>query len=320
MTAAGLLLLGLVLLAGGGEVLVRGATRLARIVGLTPAVIGLTVVAIGTSLPELVVSVSASVKGQADLAIANVVGSNIVNITATLGLVALISPLPTRTTVVRLEWPVLLIATAAALLFSRDGELDRYEGMFFLIALIVFIAYSVLIARREASQAERSALAEHASAHELAKTHGVPYSVAALLCGLGLLILGGNLLVSGAISLSRALGVSERVIGLTVVAIGTGAPEIAATVIAAIRKQADIAMGNLIGSNIFNILGILGAAALWRPLHFDSALVRVDGWWMFGTVALLLPIMLIGKRVTRFEGALLIAIYVRYLFVVIGRA
>ena len=320
MTAAGLLLLGLALLAGGGEVLVRGATRLARMVGLTPAVIGLTVVAIGTSLPELVVSVSASVKGRADLAIANVVGSNIFNITATLGLVALISPLPARTTVVRLEWPVLLIATASALLFSRDGVLDRYEGMFFLASLIVFIAYSVVIARREASQLEQRALAERANAHEPAPTRGVAYSLAALGCGLGLLIVGGNLLVAGAIDLSRALGVSERVIGLTVVAIGTGAPEIAATIIAAIRKQADMAMGNLIGSNIFNILGILGAAAVWRPLHFDAAVLQVDGWWMFGTVVLLLPIMLIGQRVTRVEGALLLGLYVKYLLVVTARS
>ena len=304
---------GVVLLALGGEALVRGATRLARVAGLTPAVIGLTVVAIGTSLPELVVSMAAGAKGQADLAVANVIGSNILNITGTLGLVALITPLPARTTLVRLEWPVLLLASGAALLVMRDGLIDRYEASFLLLALLVFTAYSVHIARRDATSAERAALAHQVSEHAPGRERGVLYSLIVLVVGLALLIAGGDLLVNGAVSLARSYGLSERLIGLTVVAIGTGAPEIAATVIAAVRKETDLAMGNLIGSNIFNILGILGAAALWSPLRFNPALTAFDGWWMLGSVVLLLPVILIGARVTRVEGAVLLALYTAYL-------
>jgi cation:H+ antiporter len=320
MTALLLVLTGLVLLAVGGEVLVRGATRLASIAGLTPAVIGLTVVAIGTSLPELVVSVAAAANGRADLAIANVLGSNIVNITGTLGLVALIYPVATRVTVVRLEWPVLLVATAAALVAMRDGMIDRFEAGFFLISLVTFIAYSIHLARREASAAEKSALAEQAESHSVSQSHGIPYSLFFVALGLIMLIAGGDVMVKGAVGLARSFGVSERIIGLTIVAIGTGAPEIATTVIAAVRKQADLAMGNLIGSNIFNLLGILGTAALWRPLQFDATVVRGDGWWMLAAVVLLLPIMLIARRVTRIEGAILVGVYAVYLITVIRTA
>ncbi len=316
LAALGLVLFGLVLLAVGGEALVRGATRVAHIAGLTPAVIGLTVVAIGTSLPELVVSVAAAAQDRATLAIANVIGSNILNITGTLGLVALIRPLPARTTLVRLEWPVLLLASAGALLAMRDGVIDRYEASFFLTALLVFTAYSMYIARRQATQQEQASLAEQANAHAPGQPRRLPYSLAVLALGLALLIVGGDFLVTGAVRLARSLEVSERMIGLTVVAIGTGAPEIAATMIAALRKQTDLAMGNLIGSNIFNLLGILGAAALWRPLHFESVLVMHDGWWMLGSAVLLLPVILIGARITRAEGALLLAIYVTYLVII----
>jgi cation:H+ antiporter len=320
VTALLFVVTGLVLLAVGGELLVRGATRLASIAGLTPAVIGLTVVAIGTSLPELVVSVAAAANARADLAIANVLGSNIVNITGTLGLVALIYPVATRMTVVRLEWPVLLVATAAGLVAMRDGLIDRFEAGFFLISLVTFIAYSIHLARREASAAEKSALAEQAESHSVSKSHGIPYSLVFVALGLTMLIAGGDVMVKGAVGLARSFGVSERIIGLTIVAIGTGAPEIATTVIAAVRKQADLAMGNLIGSNIFNLLGILGTAALWRPLQFDGTLVGVDGWWMLAAVVLLLPIMLIAKRVTRIEGAILVLVYAVYLVTVMRTA
>src|SRR5262245_49378444 len=214
------------MLAVGGEAVVRAAPRLARIARLTPAVIGLTVVAIGTSLPELTVSMAAAVQGQADLAIANVIGSNLLNITGTLGLVALIAPLPARTTLVRLEWPVLLVASAAAVLVVRDGLIDRYESGFFLLGLLAFTVFSLPLARRDATAAEQSSLAQQANGHAPRKERGPVYSLALLAVGLGLLILGGDFLVNGAVSLASALGASERVVGLTVVAIGTGAPEI----------------------------------------------------------------------------------------------
>ena len=312
MSAFSLVLIGLVLLAFGGEVLGRGATRLAQLARLTPAVIGLTIVAMGTSMPELVVSVAASAEGQAELAIANVIGSNILNITGTLGLVALIRPLPTRTTLVRFELPVLLLATLAVVLTMRDGVIDRLEAAFLVASLVVFTAYSVHIARREATAAEKVALQVQAEALAPGKQRGIPYSLAVVLAGLALLIAGGNALVDGATGIARMLGWSERTIGLTVVAVGTGAPEIAATIIAAIRSRADLAIGNLIGSNIFNLLGIIGLAALRRPAVIGSAFAA-DGWWMLWSAALLLPVVVIAGRVTRIEGALLLAAYVAYL-------
>jgi cation:H+ antiporter len=320
VSALGLVIAGLALLAVGGELLVRGATLLARIAGLTPAVIGLTIVAIGTSLPELVVSVTASAKAEADLAIANVIGSNLVNITATLGLAGLILPLPTRTTVVRLEWPVLLVASAATLVTMRDGMIDRYEASFFLISLASFIAYAIHIARRDATRMEQEALADQVAEYTPRRARGIPYAAGLIVVGLALLIAGGDLLVNGAVDLAAFLGVSQRIIGLTVVAIGTGVPEIAATIVAAVRKEADLALGNLIGSNVFNLLGILGAAALVRPLRFDPALIRSDAWWMIGSVVLLLPLMLLRRRVDRREGALLLGVYATYLVLLIRAA
>ncbi len=316
LDAAGLVLFGILLLAIGGELLVRGAVQLARVAGLTPAVIGLTVVAIGTSLPELVVSVAASAKGQADLAIANVIGSNIVNVTGTLGLAALVAPLTVRAALVRLEWPVLFLASAATMFAIRDGVIDRYEAGTFLGAFLAFAAYSLHIGRKETMQAQANALPARGNDIAFRGKRGLLYSLAALLFGLGLLIVGGDILVRGAVGLARSLGVTERVIGLTVVAIGTGAPEIAATVITALRRQSDLGMANLIGSNIFNLLGVLGVAALWRPLRFDSAVVAMDSWWMMGSALLLLPIVRFRARVSRFEGAVLLAIYAAYLIMI----
>ncbi len=300
----------------GGEILVRAAVQLARHARITPAVIGLTVVAIGTSLPELVVSVAASTEGRGDLAIANVLGSNILNITATIGLAALITPLPARTSLVRLEWPVLLLASVAALLTMRDGVIDRQEAGFLLLGLIVFTVYAVRVAHAEESARQEAESAANAASPT--SEWGLLASIGALALGLTLLLVGGESLVSGAVALASASGVSERVIGLTIVAIGTGAPEIAASAMAALRGQPDLAIGNVIGSNIFNVLGILGVAALWRPVGFDAVSATVDGWWMVGTVVLLLPVILIGRRVTRPEGALLIIVYAAYLFTVLN--
>jgi cation:H+ antiporter len=310
--ALGLLVSGLLLLMWGGDVLVRNAVRIASVAGLTPAVIGLTVVAMGTSLPEGVVSVGAAFTGRADIAIGNVVGSNILNITGTLGLAALIAVLPIRTRLVTLEWPVLLVATSAAVLFMRDAEIDRWEGGFFLISLLVFTTYSVYLARGEVTQQERVALESEVDALAPQRPN-LASAIAMLVFGLLMLLLGGDLLVRGAVEIARYGGLDERVIGLTVVAIGTGAPEIATSIVAALRKQTDIAVANMIGSNIFNLLGILGTAAVVRPIAFSPAVAATDSLWMLGTTVLLLPIMLYGRRIVRWEGALLLAVYAVYL-------
>lgn len=326
-----LVVIGLVLLGGGGEALVRSATTLAAHAGVTPAVIGLTVVAIGTSLPELVVSVVAAYRDQPDLAVANVVGSNIFNVAATIGIAALILPLPVHGTAVRLEWPFMFTASFVCLLLARDGTLDRMEGGFFVVALTLFVAFTVRMARRELNAEEtQSYSAETGTLTISPKMVSVPVlsegggqrlwvSLALVAVGMVLLVIGGRLLVDGAVSIARIAGVSERVIGLTIVAGGTGAPELATSVVAALRKRADVAVANMIGSNIFNILGILGITALLLPIPVAPALVSTDMWWMLGTSFLLLPLMHTGERINRLEGGLLLAIYGVYIAVLLRR-
>ena len=323
LTAVAFVIIGLLLLAGGGEALVRAATTIAEIAGVSPAVIGLTVVAIGTSLPELVVSLLAAARGEPDLAVANVVGSNIFNIAATLGVTALIIPLPVHGSAVRLEWPVMFAASLVCLVVSRGGVIDRLEGGVLLVALVMFIAYTVHVARRSVGSAEASQLAEQVESRDI----DVPVAargasrllipIAILTIGVVALLGGGRLLVDGAVALARIAGLSERVIGLTIVAGGTGAPELATSLVAAFRRRTDVAIANMIGSNIFNILGILGVTALIAPVHVDPVLARSDMWWMIGTSLLLLPLMRSGSRLARGEGTLLLAVYGVYLWVLL---
>jgi len=309
-----LVLLGLALLAGGGEALVRGATTVARIAGLTPAVIGLTVVAAGTSLPELVVSIMAALRGTPDIAVGNVVGSNIFNIGVVLGAAALVAPLAVHGAAVRLEWPVMFLASWIGFLLMRDLGLDRLEGGFFVASLVVFIAYSVYIARHEVSQQERSDYERETTGRSLhPRTRELGLSVLAVAAGCGLLVLGGQFLVDGSVAIAREAGMTERVIGLTIVAAGTSAPELAASLVAAHRGRTDVALANIIGSNIFNILGILGVTALVHPIPVAAAIVHTDAWWMIGFAVVLFPMMWTAKRISRTEGGILLAGYSIYL-------
>lgn len=307
---------GLALLVGGGESLVRGATSLARAWGLPPAVIGLTVVAMGTSLPEMAVGVLAAMRGEPDLAVGNVIGSNIFNVTAALGLTALICTLPVRGSAVRLEWPVMFAASGAAVLVLRDSYLDRVEACVLLAALVLFTAYSIRIARREVTGEEKREFEAEVDRLEPARG-GTLLAVGMVALGVVLLVAGGQALVTGAVELARVLGLSERVIGLTVVAAGTGAPELAASIIAALRRQTDVAVANMIGSNIFNILGILSVTALVNPIRFSAAMAGSDLWWMVGTALLLYPVLWRGMKVERWEGAVLVAVYAVYLWLLI---
>jgi len=310
-----LVVVGLLLLAGGGELLVRGATELAELAGLTPAVIGLTVVAMGTSLPELVVSVMAAARGQPDLAVANVVGSNLANVTLILGVTALISPLPILGNVIKWEWPFLFLVTVTCLLLSRDALLDRPEAAGFLVTLVLFVAWMVRLARREVTPAEARALGDEVRQRSLGRGFGpAGIAVAATLAGVALLVVGGKLLVDGAVRLAELAGMTPRVIGLTIVAVGTSAPEIATSVVAALRKHTDVAVGNLVGSNIMNILGILGVAGVVSPLPISAELAGGDMQWMAATTLLLFPVIRIGMRVSRSDGLLLVAAYGLYLW------
>lgn len=319
MSVALLLILGgLVALAVGGELLVRGATTVARLSGLTPAVIGLTVVAMGTSLPELVVSVLAARQGSPAIAIGNVIGSNLFNIVGTLAITALVVPLPVRGSVVKIEWPFMFAASWIGVMFMRDGTVDGLEGLTFLAALVLFTVYAVWLARTEMQATEAAQFAAEVA------DRGLPYPVrqvgmalGLLAIGIVLLVFGGSWLVDGAVAVARTAGLSERIIGLTIVAAGTSSPELAASLIAARRGQTDVAVGNLIGSNIFNVLGILGTTALITPIAVSEDALRMDAWWMLGTSFVLFPLMRRRMVLGRVEGLVLLGGYAVYLYLLL---
>jgi cation:H+ antiporter len=309
---------GLIVLVIGGEALVRGAAMLARRLGVAPAVIGLTVVAIGTSVPELVVAVLAALRGAPDIAIGNVIGSNLVNLTASLGIAALLVPLSVRGQAIKLEWPVLFLATAVTLACLRDARLDRLEGFVLVTGLVAFVSWTVVIARRNITPAERSDLVE-VVAERVTLLDRFPGPMAALLvlAGVAALVLGGQWVVDGAVALARDIGMSDRVIGLTIVAVGTGLPELVTSLVAAARRESDIAVANMIGSSIFNLLGILGASALIYPFNFDPALAGTDLLWLLAVTLGIWPILHTGRTITRAEGGLMVTTYAVYLFLLV---
>ncbi len=313
-----LIVIGLTLLIAGGEALVRGASGIALRANVSPAVIGLTIVAAGTSMPELVVSLQSALQGRPGIAIGNVVGSNIFNIAAILGLTALMRPLQIRGNTVRLEWPVMMLAALQFLLLTRDGRCDRFEGGFLLATMLAFFAYVVWLARNGATPVERDGLVEVVT-RPVGPVGGASplFDLAATLVGVGLLAAGSTLLVHGAVGVATALGVSETVIGLTIVAAGTSTPELVTSLVAAWRGRDDIAVGNVIGSNIFNILGIVGVTALVHPVEIPREVLARDVWWMIGASLLLFPLMKSGMRINRLEGALLFMGFILYMAVLL---
>lgn len=309
-SAVGLILAGLVLLAAGGEALLRGAVALSTLLRLTPAIIGLTVVAAGTSFPELSVTLLAAVRDQPDIAVGNVVGSNIFNIGFILGICALIRPLKITGNSIRLEYPVLAVVTLMCLALSQDGTLNWLDGALLLVIYVLFTVYMVTLVRRQVTALEASEF--DAQADELAHAPRIGPSILWVLVGIGALAGGAALTVEGASTLARQAGLSERVIGLTIVAAGTSLPEIVASLLSTIRGRDDIAIANVVGSNIFNILGILGASALASPLPIHDSIAGFDCWWMLGITVLLFPIMFTRLRVDRWEGAGLLVAYCLY--------
>jgi cation:H+ antiporter len=304
------LAIGLVLLFFGGEGLVKGSSALALRLGMTPLVAGLTVVAFGTSAPELVVSVKAALAGQGAIALGNVIGSNIFNIGFILGLTALIFPLKVENQIVRFDVPILIAVTLGSLVFLWDFALGRAEGAGFFLGLIGYIGLSVWMAKKVA--VSRQVEQEYAEA--VPKPAGkVVRDLAFILGGLALLVIGSRFFVSGATGIARGLGVSEAIIGLTIVACGTSMPELAASIVAALRKEPDIALGNIVGSNIFNLLGILGVSALIAPLS-GPGLQHTDLYVMTAFALVLLPMVWSGFRLVRWEGAVLLAGYGAYLW------
>lgn len=313
-----LIVAGLALLLGGGEALVRGASGIALLAKVTPAVVGLTIVAAGTSMPELVVSVQSAITGIPGIAVGNVVGSNIFNIAAILGLTALIRPLRIQGNTVRLEWPVMMLAAFQFHLLARDASLDRLEGGFLLSALLAFIAYVVLHGRQSVTTKEKEGFEEivNASFGRTGNT-AVAFNIIAILVGIGLLAGGSATLIHGAVGVASALGISDAVIGLTIVSAGTSAPELVTSLVAAWRGRDDIAVANVVGSNIFNVLGIAGTTALIHPLSVPAEILARDNWWMLGASLLLFPLMKTGMRVNRMEGAVLFTGFVVYMTILV---
>ncbi|MGE0313664.1 MAG: calcium/sodium antiporter [Lautropia sp.] len=311
--------LGLALLIGGAEVLVRGASRLALAFGISPLVVGLTVVSFGTSSPELAVSVQAAWNGQADVAIGNIVGSNVLNVLLILGLSALIVPLLVHRQLVRQEVPLMIGASLLLFVFALDASIGRVEGLVLFALLIVYTVFVVRQSRaggRAAEVAEPVAHADGADGVEDTRSEPRrwPVQVAMIVVGLAMLVQGSNLLVDAALVFARLLGVSETVIGLTIVALGTSLPEIATSVLAAIRGERDIAVGNVLGSNLFNILCVAGIASMVAPtgLTVAPSVLAFDLPVMIAVAALCLPIFFSGGVISRGEGAVFALGYVAY--------
>ena len=311
------LVLGLVALYYGAEWLVGGSARLARAAGITPLVIGLTVVAIGTSAPELAVSLVAALDGNSDVALGNVVGSNIANLGLILGLSAMVQPLPVDLRLIKRDLPAMVLAAIALTLLAIDDDISRLDGLFLLLGLGV---YSVIMLR--AARSDPVPVLQELEVFPVRAEPPVRVTrdVALVLIGLALLVAGGKLLVTAAIFFARLMGVSDLVIGLTVVAIGTSLPELATSILAVARGHTDIAIGNVVGSNIMNILCILGVTATVRPLRADPGMIAFEMPIMIGISLLLVPLALRHLRIERWEGAVLLVSYLGFVVLLLQRS
>ena len=302
-----ILIVGLVLLYFGAEGLVRGSSSLALRLGVGPLLVGLTVVAFGTSTPELVVSLKAAYLGQGDISVGNVVGSNICNIGLILGFSALIIPIKVASQIVRVDTPIMIGVTALALFCLHDGSLSRFEGIVLFVLLVVYVLFSIRLAKQQATDP----LAGEFSEEIKVSKKGIWQDIAFIVAGLVMLVFGARFLVEAAIDIAKAFGLSEAVIGLTIVAVGTSLPEFATSLVAALKKEADIAVGNVVGSNIFNILGILGISAAVTPLS-SSGITNIDLGVMAAFAVVLWIFSRTGFRITRPEGLFMLVAYAGY--------
>ncbi len=309
-----LFLAGLAGLIAGAELLVRGASKLALSFGISPLVVGLTIVAFGTSSPEVAVSVGAALDGQTDLALGNVVGSNIFNVLFILGVSALITPLVVNIQLIRQEVPIMIGASIILLLVCLDGRIGLLDGLLLCGLMVAYTAFLIIQSRRESQAAKDEYAAEVKPAGSGAWDSRLPVQLLLIVVGLGFLVAGSEALVTASIAFAKALGVSDLVIGLTIVAAGTSMPEVATSIMAAIKGERDIAVGNVVGSNTFNILGCLGLASVVSPdgLGVPSSLLALDMWVMLATALACLPVFLTGREIARWEGGVFLAYYAAY--------
>ncbi|PSF35293.1 sodium:calcium antiporter [Aphanothece hegewaldii CCALA 016] len=308
-----LLLAGLVLLVVGAELLVRGASDVATRMGISPLIVGLTIVAYGTSSPEMAVSIQSGLAGNADIALGNVVGSNIFNVLAILGIAAIIAPMMVANQLIRIDVPIMIGVSVLALMFGADGKISRVDGIILFILGVLYTAFQIYEGRR---QAIASALedSENGNQRQRLTPQQIIINIALILAGLVLLVLGSQFLIDSSISIAKAIGVSDLVIGLTIVAAGTSLPELASSVIASFKGEQDIAVGNVVGSNIFNILAVLGLSAVVSAngINVSDAALRFDVPVMIAVAIACLPIFSSGRSISRWEGILFLFYYVVY--------
>lgn len=303
------LVLGLALLLAGAELLVRGASRLAALAGVAPLVIGLTVVAYGTSAPELAVSLRSAFAGQADIALGNVIGSNVFNVLFILGLSALLAPLIVKKQLVRVDVPIMVGVSLVVPLLALDGRIGRLDGVILAVGSVAYTILVLRVGRHSEQEPEVPSVAP-----VIRNRRNVALSVVFVAVGLGMLVLGARWLVDAAVLIARAAGMSELIIGLTLVAAGTSLPEVATSLVAAVRGERDIAVGNVVGSNIFNLLAVLGGTAALSPagIPVSRGALTFDLPVMVAVAVACLPIFFTGHRIDRWEGALFLAYYAVY--------
>jgi cation:H+ antiporter len=303
-----LIVLGLAALVAGGDFLVKGAVGIAVKARLSKLVIGMTVVSFGTSAPELIVSLQAAFDNVPEIAIGNVIGSNIANLALVLGITVLIFPMPVGMNTKKYDWPMMMIASLLFYLFALNFSIARWEGILMFIILIGFVIFLVVNSRKKSVRMDEEALTEMPTGNiNIWKYLGF------LAVGLVMLYFGSQWLVGGASDLALGLGVSNHIIGITIVAFGTSVPELVTSVVAAYRKETDISVGNLVGSNVFNILAVIGLTAAIKPIPIENHVVSWDMIWMLGIAFILLPMMFIGPRIGRVSGVILLASYITYI-------
>jgi cation:H+ antiporter len=305
-----LLALGLIILLLGGKILVDGASSIASKLGMSPGLIGLTVVAIGTSLPELLVSVSAALKGNSDIAIGNILGSNLSNIGLVLGISGIFYPILIEKSLLKFDYLITLVVSFIFLGLSIDGILTLWDGIILFSLFIIFNVYLL----RNLGTGIGNIVEEGKKQVQQVIQYSWLKAIGLFIAGVASLYLGSELLVVNAVTISRELGISERIIGITIVSIGTSLPELVTSIVAALSKRTDLAIGNILGSNILNILLILGVTSIIQPIQVSQAFLSSDYWWMIGITLLLFPLMRTKMRISKIEGSVLLFFYLTYLY------
>lgn len=308
-----ILFAGLVVLVLGGDFLIKGSSSIALKMKLSPLVVGLTIVAFGTSAPELLISVKAALTSSPDLAMGNVIGSNICNLALVLGLTAIISPIYVKRNTIWIDWPMTMGSSLLLYILVREGLINSYEGLIFILILVLYLFFVIRKSRKDINVARE--LQQEFNLPKSSSTYLKDFTYIAI--GSIGLFFGAELFVSSAQDLARNLGIEERIIGITVVALGTSLPELVTATVASFKKETDLALGNLMGSNIFNILSILGITSIIKEIEVSDVILNTDIIWMLGITLIILPMMLSKRQIGRIEGIILLLIYIYYTYTVV---